>query len=113
MYGNSGYDIDACGASGCGVAIGSGNTFSNNDTASSGGNNIGDLSSVGESLVGNITGNPEFVDVASPASGGNFDVASGSPVITAGTSKNAPATDILGVTRNTADPSIGAYEDAN
>ncbi|MGA3128307.1 MAG: putative Ig domain-containing protein, partial [Candidatus Korobacteraceae bacterium] len=113
MYGNSGYDIDACGASGCGVAIGSGNTFSNNDTASSGGNSTGDLSSVGESLVSNITGNPEFVDVASPASGGNFDVASGSPVITAGTSKNAPATDILGVTRNTADPSIGAYEDAN
>ncbi len=113
MYNNSGSDINACGASGCGVAIGSGNTFSNNDTASSGGNNTGDLSSVGQSLVSNITGNPNFVNVSCPASTGNFDVNSGSPVITAGTAKNASATDILGVTRNTTDPSIGAYEDPN
>ncbi len=113
LSGNSGYDISACGASGCGVAIGAGNTFSNNDTASSGGNSIGDLSSVGQSLTNNITGNPNFVDVASPASGGNFAPNSGSPVITAGTSNKASTTDILGVTRNTTDPSIGAYEDAN
>ncbi len=113
LSGNSGYDISACGASGCGVAIGAGNTFSNNDTASSGGNSIGDLSSVGQSLTNNITGNPNFVDVACPASGGNFAPNSGSPVITAGTSNKAPTTDILGVTRNTTDPSIGAYEDAN
>ncbi len=111
MYGNSGSDINACGASGCGVAIGAGNVFSNNDTASSGGNNIGDLSSVGESLVNNITGNPEFLDVASPASSGNFDFTNpGSPLLTAGTATDAPKTDILGATRNTADPSIGAYE---
>ncbi len=109
LSGNSGYDIDACGSA-CGVAIGSGNTFSNNDTASSGGNNIGDLSSVGQSLTNNITSAPNFVNVASPASGGNFDVNSGSPLLTGGTANNAPKTDILGVTRNTADPSIGAYE---
>ncbi len=109
MSGNSGYDIDACGSA-CGVAIGPGNTFSNNDTASSGGNNIGDLSSVGQSLTNNINSAPNFVNVASPASGGNFDVNSGSPLITGGTANNAPKTDILGVTRNTADPSIGAYE---
>jgi hypothetical protein len=109
LSGNSGYDIDACGTS-CGPAIGAGNVFSNNDTNSSGGNNTGDLSSVGQSLVSNITGNPEFVDVASPASAGNFDVNPGSPLLTGGTSVNAPKTDILGVTRNASDPSIGAYE---
>jgi len=111
MYGNSGYDISACGASGCGVAIGPGNTFSNNDTASGGGNKTGDLSSVGQSLVGNISSNPNFINVASPASGGNFDVNSGSPLITGGTANNAPSTDIVGQARNTADPSIGAYEE--
>jgi Pel9A-like, right handed beta helix region len=110
MSGNSGYDIDACGASGCGVAIGSGNTFSNNDTNSSGGNSTGDLSSVGQALMNNITSAPNFVKVASPASGGNFDVNSGSPLITGGTANNAPKTDIVGAARNTADPSIGAYE---
>jgi hypothetical protein len=109
MSGNSGYDIDACGSA-CGVAIGSGNTFSNNETASSGGNNIGDLTSAGQSPVNNVTAAPNFVKVASPASGGNFAVNPGSPLLTGGTAINAPKTDILGGMRNTVDPSIGAYE---
>jgi hypothetical protein len=105
MAGNVSNDIQECGASYCGVAMGSGNTYSNNDTSSTtAGNHM-----EGGTLVNNITSSPSFVDDASPASGGNFDVNSGSPLLGAGTSSNAPAADILGVSRQ-GSVSIGAYQ---
>ena len=57
-----------------------------------------------------ITTNPDFVNLASPASGGNFELGAGSPAIGAGTSTNAPKVDINGTTRGANSPSIGAYE---
>ncbi len=107
MAGNVSNDIQECGASYCGVAMGSGNTYSNNDTSStSAGNHL-----EGGTLVNNITSSPSFVDEASPASGGNFDVNSGSPLIGAGTSSNAPAADILGVSRQGTAVNIGAFQE--
>ncbi len=106
LAGNVSNDIQECGASYCGVAMGSGNTYSNNDTSStSAGNHL-----EGGTLVNNITASPSFVDEASPASGGNFDVNSGSPLIGAGTSSNAPAADVLGVSRQGTAVNIGAYQ---
>jgi len=98
MSGMSGYDIFTCGASNCGAAVGSGNTFSNNDTPDA--NNISD----GGTLVNNITSAPNLVKVAVPPSG-NFAPNSGSPLIGTDTTTDAAPTNILGVsTRN-----IGAY----
>jgi hypothetical protein len=59
----------------------------------------------GDAGVGNISGNPAFVDAASS----DFHLTSGSPCINTGTSTGAPATDLDGVARD-ATPDMGAYE---
>jgi hypothetical protein len=100
---NTQYGIYECGAASCGVAMGSNNTYSNNITYS----NADQME--GGTLVDNLTSNPELIDIASPASGGNFAVGSGSPAIGAGTTSDAPLTDILGVSRGIS-VTIGAYE---
>jgi hypothetical protein len=106
LAGNVSFDIEECGASYCGVAMGSGNVYSNNDTSSGAGNHF-----EGGTLVNSITASPSFVDEAAPASGGNFDVNPGSPLLGAGTSSNAPATDIVGASRQGSAVSIGAYQE--
>ena len=59
--------------------------------------------------MNNLTSNPELMEVASPASGGNFAVESGSPAIGAGTTSEAPSTDILGLPLGSS-VTIGAYQ---
>ncbi len=103
---NTQYGIYECGTASCGVAMGSNNTYSNNITYL---NTAGNLME-GGTLVNNLTSNPELVDVASPASGGDFDLQSGSPAFAAGTISDAPLTDILDVSRGTS-VTIGAYEE--
>lgn len=103
---NTQYGIYECGAASCGVAMGANNTYSNNITyLNTDGNQM-----EGGTLVNNLTSNPELVDVASPASGGDFDLESGSPAFAAGTTSDAPLTDILDVSRGTS-VTIGAYEE--
>ena len=63
----------------------------------------------GGTQSGTISANPMLVNPISPASGGDFHLQAGSPAIGAGTTTNAPATDIDGTVRGNA-PSIGAYE---
>jgi len=96
---NTQYGIYECGASSCGVAMGSGNTYENNITYS----NSNEME--GGTLANNSTANPNFVKYASPASGGNFALSSGSPAIDTGTAPDAASGNILGATTN----DIGAY----
>lgn len=105
VAGNTQYGIYECGASSCGVAMGSKNTYSNNITYS----NTDSNQMEGGTLVNNLTSNPELMEVASPASGGNFAVESGSPAIGAGTTSEAPSTDILGLPLGSS-VTIGAYQ---
>lgn len=102
---NTQYGVYECGAASCGVAMGSNNTYSNNITYS---NTSGNLME-GGTLVNNLTSNPELVDVASPASGGDFAVQPGSPAIGAGTTSDASPTDILSESRGSV--TIGAYQE--
>jgi hypothetical protein len=59
--------------------------------------------------VGTVTSSPAFVDEASPASGGDFQLNAGSPAIGAGVASDATALDMDGLPRSNP-PAIGAYE---
>jgi hypothetical protein len=63
----------------------------------------------GGKAVNTVSANPAFNNVASPASGGDFHLGSGSPAIGAGIHTDAPTYDLDGNPRANP-PSIGAYE---
>ncbi len=80
-------------------------TFTNNLNYGGGRINLGS----GGTAVNTVSANPDLVDIASPASGGNFQLESGSPAIGAGIHSYAPTYDLDGNLRANP-PSIGAYE---
>jgi hypothetical protein len=61
------------------------------------------------SPLGTVTSSPAFVDEASPASGGDFQLNTGSPAVGAGVATDAPPLDMNGAARSNP-PAIGAYE---
>ena len=96
---NSQYGISECGCDGTGNTYTNNLTFNNNNNMDSGG-----------VLLNNLTSDPKFINY-NPTGTGNYALSSGSPAINAGTSTNAPATDIVGTTRPQGTAwDIGAYE---
>lgn len=100
---NSPVGIEVCDGNSCGAASGSGNVATNNLLF----NNSSETKNITASNT--ISSDPLFVNNASPESGGNFALQSGSPAIGKALPTYAPAIDIVGNSRAVS-PSIGAYQ---
>jgi hypothetical protein len=82
----------------------SGETYANNNAY---GNPTNFSLTSGASPTGTVTANPNFVNYQANGSG-NYSLQSSSPAIGAGTSTNAPTTDVSGQSQTTP-PTLGAY----
>jgi len=105
IYNSGGTALSFCGAG----SYSNANTWTNNNLYGVTTVNMNACGISGGTVTNAVTGNPNFVTLASPGSGGNFALQSGSPDLGAGTSTNSPAVDINANTRPVP-PAVGAYD---
>lgn len=108
IYNSGGTALSFCGAG----SYSNANTWTNNNLYGVTTVNMNACGISGGTVTNAVTGNPNFVTLASPGSGGNFALQSGSPDLGAGTSTNSPAVDINANTRPVP-PAVGAYDSSS